>query len=55
VQSLVHANPTYQYGAKHPNAPLKVGTAVLVPRSRASVVQLRAYRQRRSGGAKAQP
>lgn len=47
VQSLIHANPTYQYGAKHPNAPLKVGTAVLVPRSRASVVALQRYRRSR--------
>jgi hypothetical protein len=55
VQSLIHANPGYGYAATHPYAPLKVGTPVLVTRSRASVLQLRAYRQRRSGGAKAQP
>jgi hypothetical protein len=50
LQSLTQANPNAHFGASHPNARLKAGTSVLIPRSRQSVVQLRTYRRLHPAG-----
>lgn len=47
VAELAHANPGLSYGASRPHAGLRPGVSILVPRSRRSVLQLRAQRQLR--------
>lgn len=53
--ALAAANPAYAYEARRPNAPLKRGLSVLVPRSRPSVIALRTARQRAARAKRAVP